>query len=118
MEGRLRAIRQTSTGDGLFLALDTEAKVYVLARQQVRRIRYWLQSQFIGPEDVLLDTHNPNQVRSRLAEFYVDAASQVVNTWIDENGHQYVRPENGTTGGVGGLRLVEFVDDYPFVRMR
>jgi KaiC/GvpD/RAD55 family RecA-like ATPase len=118
MEDQLRAIRETSAGDGLLLALNTEAKVHVLNERKVRRIRYWLQSRFLGPDDILLDVHNPNVMTSRMAEFYIDAASWVISTWLDENGLQYIRLEKGITGDVGGLRLMEYVDEYPPIRMK
>lgn len=118
IEDRLREIRETAGGDGLFLALNTEAKVHVLGKGQVRRVRYWLQSAFLEPDDVLFDIHNPKVMASRMAEFYTDAASQVVRTWLDDNGFQYIRLEKAVTGDVGGLRLVEYVDDEPFVRLR
>jgi hypothetical protein len=118
MEDQLRAIRETSASDGLLLALNTEAKVHVLNERKVRRIRYWLQSRFLGPDDILLDVHNPNVMTSRMAGFYIDAASWVISTWLDENGLQYIRLEKGITGDVGGLRLVEYVDEHPPIRMK
>lgn len=117
MEDQLRAIREASTSDGLLLALNTEAKVHVLNEKKARRIRYWLQSRFLGPDDILLDMHNPNVMTSRMAGFYIDAASCVISTWLDESGLQYIRLEKGIAGDVGGLRLVEYVDEHPPIRM-
>ena len=118
MVDRLRSIRETSTDDGLFLAFNTEAKAHVLGEEHLRRVRYWLQSAFLESGDLLLDIHNPKVMTSRVAEFYTDAASQALRTWFDHNDLQYVRLEKGVTGDVGGLKLMEFIDEYPFVRLR
>lgn len=115
MQYLLQQIRDESSGDGLFLLLNTEAKVHALDEEQGRRIRYWLQSRFLQPDDVLLDVLNPDLVPAGMAEFYTDAATQAVSTWQDDRGLQYVRFEKGCEGEVGGVRLVEFVEEYPYV---
>lgn len=117
MQYLLEQVRNESDGDGLFLLLNTEAKVHALDEKQGRRIRYWLQSRFLQSNDVLFDVLNPDLVPEGTAEFYTDAASQAVSTWQDEKGLQYVRLEKGCGGEVGGVRLVEFVEEYPYVRL-
>lgn len=111
-------IRERHAGDGLFLLLNTEAKVHAVGEEAARRFRYWAPSQFLSDEDVLLDVHNPDLMESRMAEFYTDAATVGVETWLDESGLQYVRLKKGRGGDVGEVRLVEYLDDPPYLRLR
>jgi hypothetical protein len=114
----LGTIRDRITTDGLLLLLNTEAKVHTLGEEESRRTRYWLQSQLLEPSDLLVDVHNPNLMASDLAEFYTDAATQVLETWLDDTGLQYVRLKKAPTGEIGGLRLVEYIEDKPYIRMK
>jgi KaiC/GvpD/RAD55 family RecA-like ATPase len=113
----LGTIRDRASTDGLLLLLNTEAKVYTLGEEESRRTRYWLQSQMLEGSDLLVDVHNPNLMASDLAEFYTDAATQVLETWLDDTGLQYVRLKKGPVGELGGVRLVEYIEDDPYIRM-
>jgi KaiC/GvpD/RAD55 family RecA-like ATPase len=114
----LGTIKDRTTTDGLLLLLNTEAKVHTLGEEESRRTRYWLQSQMLEPSDLLVDVHNPNLMASDLAEFYTDAATQVLETWLDDTGLQYVQLKKAPTGEIGGLRLVEYIEDDPYIRMK
>ena len=114
----LETIRERSATDGLLLMLNTEAEVHTLGEEEARTTRYWLQSQLLQDRDLLFDVHNPKLMAPDLAEFYTDAATQVIETWRDETGLQYVQLKKAPTGEVGGLRLVEYTDSKPYIRMK
>jgi len=97
--------------------LNTEAKLHAVGEEAARRFRYWVPSQFLGRSDVLIDVHNPNLMGSQMAEFYTDAATVGIETWLDETGLQYVRLKGGRVGDVGQVRLVEYLDDPPYLRL-
>ncbi|QIO24168.1 ATPase domain-containing protein [Haloarcula sp. JP-L23] len=114
----LETIRDRATTDGLLLLLNTEAKVHTLGEEESRRTRYWLQSQMLEASDLLVDIHNPNLMAADLAEFYTDAATQVLETWLDDTGLQYVQLKKAPSGEIGGLRLVEYIQDDPYIRVK
>jgi len=111
-------IRERSAGSGLFMLLNTEAKVHGLGAEQIRRFRYWLPSQFITEDDVLLDVHNPRVMEDGMAEFYTDATSLGIETWLDDTGLQYLRLKKGEVAEVGQVALVEYLDSYPYIELR
>lgn len=121
-EASLRYILQTiggqSTADGLFYVLNTEAKVQGIGREEAWSFRYWLEANYIGPEDIHLDIHNPSLMADELAAFYVDAAGQVLRTWMSDSGLQYVELSKSPIGTLGSTRLVEYLDEAPFLRIQ
>ncbi len=114
----MKEIRNKGDGEGLFLLLNTEATVHAIGRDATRRFRYWMPSQFLTDQDVLLDVHNPNVMEERMAEFYTDAATMGVETWLDETGLQYLRLQKGQVGELGDVALVEYLDESPYVRLK
>ena len=114
----LGTIGDRTATDGLLLLLNTEAKVHTLGEEESRRTRYWLQSQMLETSNLLVDVHKPNLMASDLAEFYTDAATQVLETWLDDTGLQYVRLKKAPTGKIGALRLVEHIGTEPYLRMK
>lgn len=114
----LESIADRAAPDGLFYVLNTEAKVHGIGRDEARSFRYWLEANYIGPEDMHLDIHNPNVMADQLAAFYVDAAGQVLRTWMSESGLQYMELSKSPIGSVGSTRLVEYLDDRPFLRIQ
>lgn len=65
-----------------------------------------------------LDIHDPNLMADKLAAFYVDAAGQVLRTWMCESGLQFLELPKSPIGSVGSTRLVEYLDDRPFLRVQ
>lgn len=114
----LQTIADQGATDSQFYVLNTEAKVYGIGPEDARSFRYWLEANYIGPEDMHLDIHNPNVMSDELAAFYADAAGQVLRTWMNESGLQYVELTKSPIGSVGSTRLVEYLDDRPFLRVQ
>lgn len=114
----LQTIDDRAAADGLFYVLNTEAKVHGIGRDEARSFRYWLEANYISPEDIHLDIHNPNLMADQLAAFYVDAAGQVLRTWMSESGLQYLELSKSPMGSVGSTRLIEYTEDRPFLRIQ
>lgn len=116
--GVLGTIEERHAGDGQFMALNTEAKVQLLGADGARALRYWQEGNTIDPNDVVLDMHNPGVMSSELAEFHAGAAKQVVTTWLDDSGLQYLQLRKSPSGPVGSSRVVEYLDEPPYLRIR
>lgn len=114
----LQMVDETSVGDGQFYMLNTEAKVHGIGREEARSFRYWLEANFITEDDMHLDIHNPNLMEDELAAFYVDAAGQVLKTWMDDSGLQYLNLKKSPIGDVGTTRLIEYLEDEPYLRIQ
>jgi KaiC/GvpD/RAD55 family RecA-like ATPase len=82
-----------------------------------REVRYG-QSRRLDPDDTLVHVSNPETIADRAAAFYRDAAEQVVETWVADDGLQYVTLRKSPCGFVGSTSLVEYVADPPYVRVQ
>lgn len=102
---------------GTLYAINTEALLETFGTEETRSLRYWLESTGLGAEDVLVDVHNPHRVEDDVGTFFVDAATQVLDLWRDETGLQYVQLRKGDRGELGGVRLVDFVDEPPYLTL-
>lgn len=104
-------------GRGLAMAFDTRPLVSLLGTEAARLFRSWLRTEIRTDHDVVLDVQNPSLLEDGLAEFHTNAAAQVLETWRDETGIQYVQLHKSPTGDVGGVRLVDYLERPPYVRV-
>jgi circadian clock protein KaiC len=111
-------IDDRAAGDGRFTMINTEAKIHAIGDSEARRIRDWQQAHYVGDDDILLEVHNPVQMDDQLSEFHSDAAGQVMETYMDESGLQYLSLTKSPTGLLGSTRVLEFIDEEPYVRVR
>ena len=102
----------------LYYVINTEALLHAVTPQELRDLRYWARMSYLTPQDTALFMHYPKMIDQSLAEFFVDDAGQVMETWLRDDGLQYVALEKGPQGNIGGSRFVEFTEDAPFVRIR
>lgn len=116
IEDILPKIKEKSRGQGMLFSVNTEALVHTLGEEMSRELRYWIESQFIAEQDILIDVHNPSVIDPELSAFYLDAAGQVLDTWLTVQGLQYVQMRKGRSGDVGSVRVLEYIDEPPFVR--
>jgi KaiC/GvpD/RAD55 family RecA-like ATPase len=114
----LNTIDERASGDGTFTMINTEAKVHAIGDEEARRLRDWQEAHYLGDDDLLLEVHNPDQMNDQLSEFHVDAAGQVLETYMGDSGLQYLTLHKSPTGMLGTTRLVAFTDAEPFVRVR
>jgi KaiC/GvpD/RAD55 family RecA-like ATPase len=113
----LETVADRAAGEGILFISNTEALAHAMDVDENRHLRYWVLAQFISDSDLLFDVHNPDLMDDTLADFYIDAATQSIRTWIHDNGLQYVKLQKSPTGEVGALRLVEYADEPPYVRL-
>jgi hypothetical protein len=113
----LQMIDDRSEGDSQLSIFNTEAKTHALGMETARELRYWQEANHIDRDDVLLDIHNPEVMDDELAAFHVDAAQQVIRTWLGSSGLQYVTVKKSPTGHIGSSRVVEYIDEPPYVRV-
>lgn len=113
----MTTIQDRSRGAGVVMALDTNTLNHLLGAETTRRVRSWLQSHGLDAHDAIVDIHNPALLDDELATFHVDTASQVLETWLNDTGLQYVQLQKSPTGDVGAVRLIEYLDKSPYVRV-
>lgn len=109
--------RDRARGAGLAMSFDTKPLVHLLGADATRLFRSWLQADVRTQRDVVVDVQNPSLLQDKLAEFYTDSAAQVLETWRDETGIQYVQLRQSPTGEVGAVRLVDYLEQPPYVRV-
>jgi hypothetical protein len=106
-------------GDRAMLSiLNVEAQLPVLGDDQLRRVRFWEEEQFYRGSDTSVYFFNPETMDDRVAAFYRNAAWQVLRTWLADNGLQYLKLEKSPSGFLGSSRLVEYVDEPPFMHVQ
>lgn len=95
--------------------INTATLVQILGESNTRELRYRHESTLHGEDDITLYSHDPETISEPLAAFYRDGAQQVVSTWLDETGLQYVKAEKSPGGTMGSTRLVEYTEEKPHV---
>ncbi len=113
----MTTIHNRARGEGVVMALDTNTLTHALGPEATRRVRSWLQSDELGATDAIVDIHNPTLLRDELASFHVDSASQVLETWLNDTGLQYIQLRKSPTGDIGAVRLIEYLDKSPYIRV-
>lgn len=69
-------------------------------------------------DGVAVYVHNPRTLSDEVAEFFANGASQVLELWRHDTGLQYLTLEKSPAGYVGATRLVDTLDEPPFVRVQ
>jgi KaiC/GvpD/RAD55 family RecA-like ATPase len=98
--------------------LNADAIVHSFGTDGARTIRYRAESTLLDPEDRLVHVTNPAVVDDTVAAFHRDAAEQVLHTWIEDDGLQYLRLKKSPCGFVGTTSLVEYVTEPPYLRVQ
>lgn len=96
----------------------TEAMLQEFSPAEVRQMHQWAKKNLFISADTVLFVQNPAVMEESLSEFFVLDAQQMLNTWIHDNGLQYVNLEKSPIGGLGSSMLVEHVDYPPYVRVQ
>lgn len=93
----------------------TETILHDLSPETIRFHARWVQPNIFHDEDVLVVTHNPAVMESRLVEFFAYDAVQVFDLWRESGNLNYVSVEKSPRGVIGDSRLVENTDEPPFL---
>jgi KaiC/GvpD/RAD55 family RecA-like ATPase len=102
---------------GTFAVAKTGAAVHRLGPGGARELQHFQEIQ-TGPEDVVVNVHNPAVTDSRISGFFVDAAEQVLETRVLDDGLQYITLKKSPCGFVGSTSLVEFREEPPYFRIQ
>jgi KaiC/GvpD/RAD55 family RecA-like ATPase len=101
-----------------FSLLNADALVHTLGTAAAREVRYFSEAALLGEEDTLLHVLNPSTVPETASAFYSDVAEQVLETWIGDDGLQYISLRKSPCGFVGATSLVEYVEEPPYLRVQ
>ncbi len=104
-------------GESTFAVAKTGAAVHRLGPGGARELQHF-QGVETGPEDVVVNVHNPAVTDSRISGFFTDAAEQVLETRVLDDGLQYISLKKSPCGFVGSTSLVEFREDPPYFRVQ
>jgi KaiC/GvpD/RAD55 family RecA-like ATPase len=113
-----RTIDERRGDRSMFTILNVESQLPFLDDDQLRRMRFWEEENLYLPGDTSLYFFNPETMDDRLAAFYKNAAWQVLRTWVGANGLQYVKLRKSPSGFMGSTRLVEYVEEEPYMRVQ
>jgi len=105
-------------GDRPILSLiNVEAQLPMLEPDRLRQVRFWEEENLFQPADTSLYFYNSDALNDQLAAFYQNSAWQSLRTWVSDNGLQYVKLNKSPGGYLGSTRLVEYMDDPPYMRV-
>ena len=98
--------------------INTEAATRQLSPEQVVKLHRWQEEHLLASDGMTVYVHNPRTVPDDVTEFFTNNASQALEMWRHDNGLQYLTLEKSPTGYVGSSRLVDSIEDPPFVRIQ
>lgn len=104
--------------DRLLGLINADAIVHRFGDDGARTERYFTESQIIDDRDMVAHIQNPNVVSDEIAAFYHDAAEQVIQTWVRDDGLQYVTLKKSPCGFVGSTSLMEYINEPPYLRVQ
>ena len=102
----------------MFTAVSVEAQLPILDTDELRRLRFWEAENSFQSMDTSLYFFTPHTMDEQLATFYENSARQVLQMWRTERGLPYLKLEKSSSGFVGSTRLIEYIDDEPYVRVQ
>ena len=102
----------------MFSAINVEAQIPVMGRDEMRQVRFWEEENLHQPGDTTIYFFNPQTMSDELAAFYKNGAWQVIRTWINDKGLQYLKLRKSPAGYLGSTRLVEYTEGKPYMRLQ
>lgn len=113
-----QTVKDRSGNDPLFSLINIEAMTPGMSNDELRKARFWEEENFFGEKDTSLYLFNPETVQDRISEFYKNGAWQVLDTWINDRGLQYIKLKKSPVGYLGSTRIVEYLKKEPYVRVQ
>jgi hypothetical protein len=102
----------------MFSAINIEAQLPVMDADELKQVRFWEEENLMNENDTSLYFFNPGTMDDQLAEFYKNGSWQVLRTWINDKGLQYIKLKKSPAGFLGSTRLVEYTEDRPYMRVQ
>jgi KaiC/GvpD/RAD55 family RecA-like ATPase len=113
-----RTIDDRRGDQSMLSVLNIEAQLPVLTDDELRQVRFWEEENLFMPGDTSIYMFNPATLDDKLAAFYENGAWQTLETWVNDKGLQYIELQKSPSGYMGSTRLVEYVDDEPYMRVQ
>jgi len=102
----------------MFTILNVEAQLPVLSDDELRQVRFWEEENLYREGDTSMYLFNPATLDDELAAFYENGAWQTLETWVTDNGLQYIELKKSPSGFMGSTRLVEYIESKPYMRVQ
>ena len=102
----------------LFSVVHAHTILEIVPLDVLRHARTLTQANLVGPNDVSLYLINPDLVTDTFTAYLEDSSRQVLSTYLDARGLQYVELQKSPRGYLGSKRLVEVLDEPPYVRVQ
>ena len=118
IEYLLQLINERREERPLSTFIDTETAARHLTVEQIMELHQWQETHLLTDDSTTVYVHNPHTVPENIEEFFTNNASQALELWRHDNGLQYLTLEKSPVGYVGMSRLVDHVDEPPFVRVQ
>ena len=116
--GVFRTIDDRRGDQPMFTVLNVESQLPVLENDELRQVRFWEEQNLYQEQDTTMYLFNPATLTDELAAFYENGAWQTLETWVSDDGLQYVELQKSPSGYMGSTRLVEYVEDEPYMRIQ
>lgn len=113
-----RTIDERRGDQPMFSAINVEAQIPVMGLDEMRQVRFWEEENLHQGDDTTIYFFNPGTMPSELAQFYKNGAWQVLRTWINDKGLQYLKLKKSPAGYLGATRLVEYTEGKPYMRVQ
>lgn len=98
--------------------VDTQTAVRRLDAEQVIELHRWQERRLHSRGCLTVYVHNPGLLPEEVSEFFTNSAAQALEFWRHENGLQYLTLEKSPAGYVGATRLVDHIEESPYVRIQ
>ncbi|MFC6863693.1 ATPase domain-containing protein [Halomicroarcula sp. GCM10025817] len=116
--GVFRTIDDRRGDQSMFTVLNVESQLPVLENDELRQVRFWEEQNLYRADDTTMYLFNPATLSDELAAFYENGAWQTLETWVSDDGLQYLELQKSPSGFMGATRLVEYVQDEPYMRIQ
>ena len=117
-EDVFRTVDERRGDQALFTVLNVESQLPVLEDDELREVRFWEEQNLYREGDTTMYLFNPATLSDELAAFYENGAWQTLETWVSDDGLQYLELQKSPSGYMGSTRLVEYVQDEPYMRIQ
>ena len=101
-----------------FSMLSADAITQTLGEADAREVRYFEEANLLDDEDTLFHVLDPSMHVGEVGPFYRNAAEQVLELWMRDDGLQYLTLRKSPCGFVGTTSLIEYIEEPPFLRVQ
>jgi KaiC/GvpD/RAD55 family RecA-like ATPase len=114
----IRTLVGRLAGQPTLAVLELSPLLHLVTAEEVRQLFYWADANVLSVDGIsLVLAVNRRLVGDALASFCVESAAKGFRTWQGPAGLTYVSVSKAPTGDTGRVRVVEPVDDPPYVRV-